>query len=172
MDIFQLTELLGNVGEFVGAIAVVVTLIYLAHEVRESRRASTTDALLRLQEGFTSVNALPAKDPRIARLMRLIFSNQLNDLDEDEQYQIATLFFLWVNQFAKAAQAHKMGVINDNQLTIYANDAKRWFGTAYGQSMTQQPNNYDVLLLLEYLSRYTKSIDEMQEISTRPEDWF
>ncbi len=32
----QLSELLGNVGEFVGAIAVVITLVYLAVQVRQN----------------------------------------------------------------------------------------------------------------------------------------
>jgi hypothetical protein len=36
MDAFQLFQLLGNLGEFFGAIAVVVTLIYLAIQIRQN----------------------------------------------------------------------------------------------------------------------------------------
>lgn len=39
MDIQGVAELLGNFGEFIGAIAVVVTLIYLAAQVRQSRES-------------------------------------------------------------------------------------------------------------------------------------
>ncbi len=35
MDIVTTSQILGNVGEFVGAIAVVVTLAYLAVQVRQ-----------------------------------------------------------------------------------------------------------------------------------------
>jgi len=37
MDIVQLTEILGNVGEFIGSIVVLVTLIYLAVQAKHSR---------------------------------------------------------------------------------------------------------------------------------------
>ena len=49
MTLMQTAQLLGNFGEFVGAIAVVITLVYLAIQVRHSRRAtqSNTEALRR-----------------------------------------------------------------------------------------------------------------------------
>lgn len=39
MDLMTTAQLLGNFGEFVGAIAVVLTLIYLANQVRYSKQA-------------------------------------------------------------------------------------------------------------------------------------
>ena len=43
MDIVTTSQILGNVGEFIGAIAVVVTLAYLAVQVRHSREATDTN---------------------------------------------------------------------------------------------------------------------------------
>ncbi len=40
MDLMETAQLLGNFGEFVGSIAVVVTLAYLAIQVRHSRAAT------------------------------------------------------------------------------------------------------------------------------------
>lgn len=40
MDHQTFAQLLGNYGEFVGAIAVVITLIYLAIQVRHSKEAT------------------------------------------------------------------------------------------------------------------------------------
>lgn len=37
MDLLQISELLGNFGEFIGAILVVITLVYLAVQVRYSK---------------------------------------------------------------------------------------------------------------------------------------
>ena len=47
MDLMQMAQLLGNFGEFIGAIAVVVTLAYLTVQVRQTRRATeiNTEAL-------------------------------------------------------------------------------------------------------------------------------
>ena len=38
MDHQMFAQLLGNYGEFVGAVAIVVTLVYLAVQVRQSRQ--------------------------------------------------------------------------------------------------------------------------------------
>ncbi|MEE8475850.1 MAG: hypothetical protein V3T01_10890 [Myxococcota bacterium] len=38
MSALEFSQLLGNYGEFVGAIAIVVTLVYLAIQVRQSSR--------------------------------------------------------------------------------------------------------------------------------------
>ena len=40
MDLMDVAQLLGNFGEFIGAIAVVVTLFYLAVQVRHSKEAT------------------------------------------------------------------------------------------------------------------------------------
>ena len=47
MDLMATAQLLGNFGEFIGAIAVVVTLAYLTVQVRQTRRATeiNTEAL-------------------------------------------------------------------------------------------------------------------------------
>ena len=39
MDLMSTAQLLGNFGEFFGAIAVVVTLIYLAGQLRQNTKA-------------------------------------------------------------------------------------------------------------------------------------
>ncbi len=39
MTFTELSQLLGNLGEFIGAIAVVATLVYLAIQVRHSKEA-------------------------------------------------------------------------------------------------------------------------------------
>ncbi len=45
MTLMEISQVLGNVGEFVGAIAVVATLLYLAIQVREAGRSSTFAAV-------------------------------------------------------------------------------------------------------------------------------
>lgn len=45
MDLMATAQLLGNFGEFVGAIAVVVTLFYLAYQVRQGKAALDANTL-------------------------------------------------------------------------------------------------------------------------------
>jgi len=45
MDLITTAELLGNFGEFIGSIAIVITLVYLAIQIRQSRHATTFSVL-------------------------------------------------------------------------------------------------------------------------------
>ena len=45
MDLIKTTEVLGNVGDFLGSIAVIVTLIYLSIQIRQINRNSSLLAL-------------------------------------------------------------------------------------------------------------------------------
>jgi len=73
MDLQSTAELLGNIGEFVGAIAVVVTLGYLAVQVRHSKEA--TEANTRLAE---ESHRLALAQNQIARVN--LIERQMRDL--------------------------------------------------------------------------------------------
>ncbi len=45
MTLLEISQVLGNLGEFVGAIAVVATLLYLAIQVRDAGRSATFAAV-------------------------------------------------------------------------------------------------------------------------------
>ena len=51
MDFITTSQILGNVGEFVGAIAVVITLAYLAVQVRHSKEATDANSIIARTEG-------------------------------------------------------------------------------------------------------------------------
>ena len=97
MDVMSTAQLLGNLGEFVGAIAVVVTLIYVAAQVKHGKAAldANTRAMdreydLRAQEGLKEIaDAVAiAERPKIqdAALAQLwldgLGGKQLSDVDE------------------------------------------------------------------------------------------
>ena len=76
MDHQAVSQMLGNYGEFVGAIGVVVTLAYLAVQVRLSRQA--TDANTKVnraasaalsQDSNAEINKLIATDASLAKIM-------------------------------------------------------------------------------------------------------
>ena len=46
MSSLELSELLGNYGEFVGAIAVVATLVYLSVQIRANTKSTRSQTLL------------------------------------------------------------------------------------------------------------------------------
>jgi len=90
---------LGAIGEVVGAIAVVASLLYLAAQIRQSSKiakASTTQALL---GHSVQMNTVAAGD--IAPVMVKVLDGQ--KLDPDEEYRY---FSMQLAAFAQSWQAH------------------------------------------------------------------
>jgi len=83
MDHQAFAQLLGNYGEFVGAIAVVVTLFYLAVQVRLGREATEANSVL-LEESrkLALANAYQARAEMLAdQLIHLRDSPHIGELD-------------------------------------------------------------------------------------------
>jgi hypothetical protein len=100
-------------GEFLGGVAVVVSLIYLASQIRQNSkllRASTASATF---AGDTSCSTLIAGDPEMAR----IFWDGIADrslLSESDRRQFDPLLSLFFAGWNQAYQFAKDGVIGPN----------------------------------------------------------
>jgi hypothetical protein len=77
MDIVTTSQILGNVGEFVSAIAVVATLAYLAVQVRTAREATEANSVIareagqaQLLRGFGDWVQLTTTQPELANILR------------------------------------------------------------------------------------------------------
>ena len=103
MDLMSTAQLLGNFGEFVGAIGVVGTLIYLAVQVRHSKDAlDANTSALDESRNLTKADAVRQLTQRWDEIMHRIAENRetasifvggnknLSDLDEVEQFIYGT----------------------------------------------------------------------------------
>ena len=75
MQLTEISQILGNFGEFVGAIAVVATLIYLSIQVRHSKQSidqsnqlAEVAAMDESLRSFSAFRLLLASDPDVARI--------------------------------------------------------------------------------------------------------
>ena len=67
MDHQAFAQLLGNYGEFIGAIAVVATLGYLSLEVRRSRRATYAATMQAANDSFVNINLAMISDEALLK---------------------------------------------------------------------------------------------------------
>ena len=94
-------EALGAVGEIVGAVAVVLTLGYLAVQIRQNTRtvrASTHQATMR---SWNEINVAFGSDPVAANLL-LRGSEDLAQLEHDERFQYTLLMRAVLGTYADA----------------------------------------------------------------------
>lgn len=69
MDHQAFAQLLGNYGEFVGAIAVVITLIYLANQINQNTKAMKSNAYRETSRMWADHNWDIAQDHELASIV-------------------------------------------------------------------------------------------------------
>jgi len=108
MDHLTFAQLLGNYGEFFGAIAVVGTLGYLATQVRQSNQFSRFGAARDIFSKFDLLNDRLVADPELRNA--LLTTEALTKEQEDMLYSWATS---WANTWIICQEAHNNGLVED-----------------------------------------------------------
>jgi hypothetical protein len=91
-------EAFGNLGELVGGIGVVITLAYLAIQIRRNATASRSVAIQSVYSEFAAFGRLLGSNPQVAGVWRR-GSADPNSLDEDELDQYISLTAAFMRTF-------------------------------------------------------------------------
>ena len=91
-------DALGAIGEIVGAAAVVVTLGYLAVQIRQNRADAQTNTELSLYHFFSQVNQLQATHPQLLDLMDQGMKD-VRALDDSQRRQFTWLLAAYFYNF-------------------------------------------------------------------------
>ena len=156
MDLTQLAQF----GEFIGGVAVVVTLIYLALELRRSRsdaRAASVDALV------SGLNAFNADFHNNAELCDIFMrgNNNPEDLDPVERTRYLAVTQRLVNHFMTIKRSRDRGVLPDEEWLAYGVGTANFLASPGGEwACKQAATTEDVRNALRDLrSHSSKSVD-------------
>jgi len=121
-------EELASVGEMIGGIAVVLTLIYLAYETRRNTTmhvaSSTSDAYVKWAE----YNDLTAGNPMLVKLWSRVWNNEsLSDFSDEERIQLTVSLRSLTQRLAAIHQQHQKQLIDDEFWQIH----KTYFAAFY-----------------------------------------
>ena len=156
MDLITMTQLLGNIGEFIGAIAVVVTLAYLAVQIRHNTRATRASMDYAIRSDFNRWHELVMADSRMTDLMA-----RLGDPEEDYQ---ARSFGNWIlNRYANVQTAFDAGILPREQYPAWKADFERQLEMFPGaiRYMREQMDYYP--------TNYVELWEILEPLATRPE---
>ena len=110
-------EAIAAIGEIVGAIAVVATLIYLAIQIRTARISAASAATYSAMEGYSRWRANILQNSDIANAVAK--ANQYETLNEREQFQLRTLADeLFILVAVGATETEKWGSINRQSVDL------------------------------------------------------
>jgi hypothetical protein len=117
MTFTETAGLLANIAEFVGLIAIFVTLVYLAIQVRKAQAAAESDSLKASEDAASNWRAGLAQNPQVASLYRRA-TEDFDSLTPDEQMQanwlFSDLFWVWQGLILRSDQ----GVLDMTTYTL------------------------------------------------------
>ncbi len=102
---------IGAVGELLGALGVIVTLGYLAAQIRQNTRTVRTATAQAIQTAMNDVHAHVKQDSATARIYRLGLSEP-SQLDEDERVQFAMTMYSIFAQFENIFYQFQQGTLD------------------------------------------------------------
>ena len=112
MNFNEWAELLGNIGEFVGPIAVLATLMYLAIQVRQSNASDRMNTTLNIQSSYNEVGDLFLRDSAV---MSSGFSG-MSALSEEEQLKFAVVLHLYFGHIELVKSYEEQGMLDQETL--------------------------------------------------------
>ncbi len=134
-------EQLGGLGEFIGALAVLGSLVYVARQIRENSRSTRLAAMQSAMLSAQNVLALPAQDRDLARVIR-VGLDAVDELTEDEFSQFRYWLFLVLRVSEDMFVQHKAGVIDDETWFARADTFRTVFATPGGRRIWAETTAY------------------------------
>jgi hypothetical protein len=105
-------EDLGNIGEFVAAVAVVVSLIYLALQIRQNTRSVASSTYQGIRHMVQEMELLLASDPELNRIWT-IGRREPDSLDDEQWSRFSTLALTFYRTFENAYFERQKKVFDD-----------------------------------------------------------
>ena len=104
-------DAIGAIGELVGALAVVLTLLYLSAQIRQSNRATHSASIQEATTAFNGINAWIANDESMARIFRIGIQD-LDKLNDDEKIRFSFLMLSTFHVFETIFLQNRAGTID------------------------------------------------------------
>ena len=121
-------EELGGIGEFIGALAVLASLVYLATEIRRNTKSTRLATLQSSLSAVQSVYDAPTRDAELTRIIRLGMVDR-SQLNEDEAARLGW----WLSSVLRAAKnifiQHQAGMLDDPSWAARAHQIRNLFSS-------------------------------------------
>ena len=111
-------DAIGAIGELLGALVVVATLVYLSRQVRESNKHASSEVERHIQEKWNEMLMYWSKDDKTRDICRRGHRSYL-DLEEDEKVVFLCCLALGVNHLEMVLRMNRKGLVDDDIVTTY-----------------------------------------------------
>jgi hypothetical protein len=106
-------ENLGNIGEFVGALAVVISLVYLAVQIRQNTRAVRSASHQTLVSTEQAIQASISDNPEVARIV-VQANKDFDALNEEDRVRFLMLASRYFSTFENIYYQYSRGLLDED----------------------------------------------------------
>ncbi len=107
VELTKLSEVLGNFGEFFGAIAVVITLGYLAIQIRQNTRSNYVNSQQAVQRQLSNIYLQLATNQDFAALASRFRKPMVDDLSPLDEERANSFTILMLNTYGNVEYAYR-----------------------------------------------------------------
>jgi hypothetical protein len=118
-------EAIAAIGEMLGALAVLVTLLYLAVQIKQNTSAVATATYESTMTGFNDINVVVAGNPALSSLIDRGCQNA-DSLNAGEAVQFNFLLRCYANQWWKLFKLYERGSLPGHEWRIFAREAAQF----------------------------------------------
>ncbi len=156
MDIMEL----GALGELVGAVAVVATLVYLAVGIRRNTDSVNTARYETITLGFNDINGILAGDEELAHQFNLALTHP-EGLTPEQRARSGIILRMYHNQYNKLFHLFGAGIIPEQEWSDFAAQWAQILATPGGAAyLLGNTDNPELSEAVEpYLGHSTYSFD-------------
>ncbi|MEQ8693950.1 MAG: hypothetical protein RIC85_01305 [Gammaproteobacteria bacterium] len=129
-------EVAGVIAEIIGALAVVITLVYLTVEIRQNRVAVETATQASISEGWNSVNAVILGSEEVGDIWARGFEDP-DSLSPGEKVRFMILGQSYVNQFTLEKRLADSGALLPEQWEEHAAALSHIMNSAGGRYIVE-----------------------------------
>ena len=108
----------GAIGEGIGALAVIASLVYVASQIRLANRISIREARAELVDTIQSIYRIALEHPQHADLAVKLQSPNSTYTDQ-EAFQALSLASLWITFLSKVSGTFESGLLPERVMQIY-----------------------------------------------------
>jgi hypothetical protein len=133
-------DAIGAIGEVTGAVAVFVTLAYLAVQIRQNTHSVSTSIYESAMSGFNDVNRLICENAELSSIFRR-GSPDPTSLDEEELFRFNFITRNYTNHIYKLFRLYERGAFPENEWKNVVLEACQLFSLP-GMARFKENNRY------------------------------
>ena len=164
----------GSIGEMIGGFGVVISIVYLAIQIRKNTEAERTSTYQAVVSDFGAMNNTMAASPELSHLFVRAMENY-HQLDPNQKARISQVFFQCFRFFENMFYQHRKGYLDEEvwtgwkrlMLTYYSRPG---FQTWWEHRRDVYSESFAIFLDTEKLDRKIMSYHEISNLKTVPPD--